>query len=241
MPNRILRDWTDSAKFHGTAAEVERLFVRLLMKADDFGRFHAHPQLVKSACFPLAEDLRADTVAAWLTELSDRHLVFCYTSGIRNFLAIINFRQRLKQSIPKFPPPPGRPDNWMPDERNIQELPGTSGNVPLETETETETEAESNTMCGELLRYLNEKAGRSYRETDTNLKLVGARLKESGVTPDGIKAMIDRMVARWGKDAKMAEYLRPETLFGKTKFGGYYDNRNLPIDGKRPPRSDASF
>jgi hypothetical protein len=28
----------------------------------------------------------------------------------------------------------------------------------------------------------------------------------------------------------MSEFLRPETLFGKQKFGGYYDTRDLPVE-----------
>lgn len=114
MPNRILRDYTDSTAFDGLSAEAERLFVRLLMKADDFGRFHANPKLVKSACFPLAEDLRANTVAAWLTELSDRQLVFCYTSGTGEYLAIPRFRQRSRADKSKFPSPDGKPPDWHP-------------------------------------------------------------------------------------------------------------------------------
>lgn len=143
MPNRILRDWTDSARFDGITADAERLFVRLIMKADDYGRFHARPQLVKSACFPLAEDLRSNTVAAWLTELSDRQLVFRYTSGTGNYLAISNFGQRLKMSRAKFPQPPGKPDDWLPVSEDFRELPGTSGNFPPESETETETDTET--------------------------------------------------------------------------------------------------
>jgi hypothetical protein len=145
MPNRILRDWTDSAKFDGISAEAERLFIRLLMKADDFGRFHANPKLVKSACFPLAEDLRANTVAAWLTELSDRQLVFCYTSGTGQYLAIINFRQRLKESRPKFPQPQGKEQDWRADSLISREVPGSSGNFRPETQTETEAYSETET------------------------------------------------------------------------------------------------
>jgi hypothetical protein len=115
MPTRILRDYTESAPFDGISAEAERLFVRLLMKADDFGRFHATPKLIKALCFPLSEDLRANTVAAWLTELSDRQLVFCYTSGAGSYLALPKFGQRLRaESRSKFPPPDGEPPNWHP-------------------------------------------------------------------------------------------------------------------------------
>ena len=55
MPTRMLRDWTDSLKFDGLSAEAERLFARLLMKADDYGRYHADPRLVRAGCFPLTE------------------------------------------------------------------------------------------------------------------------------------------------------------------------------------------
>lgn len=143
MPNRILRDWTDSLRFDGLSAEAERLFVRLIMKADDFGRFHANPKLVKSACFPLAESLRANTVGAWLTELSDRQLIFCYTVGTGEFLAITNYGQRLKQSRAKFPPKPDEPDDWMPISGSFRELPGTSGNFPSESETYSDAESDT--------------------------------------------------------------------------------------------------
>lgn len=78
------------------------------------------------------------------------------------------------------------------------------------------------------LVYLREKTGTQFRETDTNLKIIDARLKESGVDIDGVKKMIDRQVLKW-KGTDMGEYLRPETLFGETKFDGYYAAREQPV------------
>lgn len=79
------------------------------------------------------------------------------------------------------------------------------------------------------LAWLNEKSGHRYLETDSNLKLISARLSEEGVTIDGVKLMIERQVKKWiGTD--MSDYLRPETLFGKTKFGGYYGAKEQPIN-----------
>lgn len=80
-----------------------------------------------------------------------------------------------------------------------------------------------------VLFYLNERAGRSFRETETNLKLIAMRLEEVLDDVEGVKKMIARQVLRWGADPKMAEYLRPETLFCKSKFSSYYDNRELPV------------
>lgn len=79
-----------------------------------------------------------------------------------------------------------------------------------------------------ILGHLNEKAGRSFRETELNLKLITSRLSEKDVTVEGVKQMIDRQVAMWGP-TEMAEYLRPETLFRASKFQGYYDCRGLPL------------
>lgn len=78
------------------------------------------------------------------------------------------------------------------------------------------------------LHYLNEKSGRHFRESESSLSVIQARLSESGVDIAGVKLMIDRQCRRW-KGTSQEEYLRPETLFGKTKFDSYYAARELPV------------
>ena len=53
-----------------------------------------------------------------------------------------------------------------------------------------------------------------------NVSLVSALLRE-GATTDQLKAVVDRKCSQWLGDAKMAEYLRPATLFNRTKFAQY--------------------
>lgn len=72
----------------------------------------------------------------------------------------------------------------------------------------------------DVLAYLNQKAGRSYRAVDENIKLIMARLK-SGATVEDCKRIVDLKTIQWGSDDKMREYLRPATLFGATKFEQY--------------------
>lgn len=93
------------------------------------------------------------------------------------------------------------------------------------------------------LHYLNEKSGRSFRESESSLSVIQARLSEQGVDITGVQMMIDRQCRRW-KGTKQEEYLRPETLFGKQKFDGYYAAKDLPIhendtrtNGQRVDRS----
>jgi uncharacterized phage protein (TIGR02220 family) len=77
-----------------------------------------------------------------------------------------------------------------------------------------------------IIDYLNEQTGRSFRYAEAHLKLITTRLKEKDVTVEGVKEMIDARCGKWLLDDKMTEYLRPQTLFAKTKFANYYDQRN---------------
>ena len=76
------------------------------------------------------------------------------------------------------------------------------------------------TEACELLAFLNERAKRHFRAKDPTLKPIMARLKE-GYSVQECRAVIARKVRAWADDDKMREYLRPETLFGQTKFAQY--------------------
>ncbi len=96
-----------------------------------------------------------------------------------------------------------------------------------------------------ILLFLNQKSGRGFRITETNLGFIEARLSESGVDVDGCKKMIERQCAKW-LGTEQSEYLRPETLFNKTKFDSYYSAKNLPIQNENhrsnpPQRVDRSI
>lgn len=145
MPRRMVRDWTDSQKMDGISAEAERLFVRLIMKADDYGRFHADPRIVRGLCFPLHDNLRTEHVGRWLNELHHRNLIFRYEIGAQALLAIINFGQRLKQSRAKFPELPGENKDWLPTSGNFRELPGSWQKDVSQEEEEVEVEEEEKT------------------------------------------------------------------------------------------------
>ena len=80
-----------------------------------------------------------------------------------------------------------------------------------------------------LIGFLNEKTGRHFRETSENLTIIRARLDEAGVSIEGVKQMIERQCIRW-KGTDQEEYLRPETLFRKSKFDSYYAAKDQPIN-----------
>lgn len=88
-------------------------------------------------------------------------------------------------------------------------------------------------QSAQILTFLNEKAGRQYRPVKANLDLITARLKE-GFTLEDCKGVVERKCAEWGANPEMAEFLRPETLFGARKFAGYSGQ-----SGNSAPQVDA--
>ena len=98
---------------------------------------------------------------------------------------------------------------------------------PLLNEPQTPTQPKEPDPIEEVVDHLNSRAGTHYRATTASTRrLIKARLKE-GFTIDDIKLVIDKKCADWGRNPKMAEYLRPDTLFGN-KFEGYLNARQMP-------------
>ena len=86
----------------------------------------------------------------------------------------------------------------------------------------------------EIVAYLNEKTQSSYRTSTANTrKHIVARLKQC-YTVDDFKHVIDVKCAEWLKDPKMAQYLRPETLFTERNFENYLQQKMPSAITKRP-------
>jgi hypothetical protein len=106
LPNRILRDWTDSGRIDLLTAEGERFFTRLIMKVDDFGRFYAEPRRLRSACFPLKDSIRDADISRWLAECEKAGVVCCYEATGCRYVCVLRFNQRLRAMKERFPRPP---------------------------------------------------------------------------------------------------------------------------------------
>lgn len=74
---------------------------------DDYGRFHAHPTLLKAACFPLKlDEVAEDGIVAWLNECQACGLVTLYAINGKKFLELIDFRNRKRALHSKYPANP---------------------------------------------------------------------------------------------------------------------------------------
>lgn len=138
MPNRILRDWTDSERVNKLNAQEERFFTRLIMKADDYGCYYAHVSLLKANLFPLLlNEVREADISRWMAACQKAGLIVLYEFNSKRFLQIIEFKQRLDKARAKFPLPTS--GNSV---SNSTEFPAEAeSETDIETESETEEEA----------------------------------------------------------------------------------------------------
>lgn len=108
-----------------------------------------------------------------------------------------------------------------PTEHNVTEP------QPLLEEPQAPAQSKEPDPTGEVIDHLNQRAGTHYKATTANTrKLIKARLKE-GFTVDEFKMVIDKKCAEWLSNRDMAQYLRPETLFGN-KFESYLNAKSRP-------------
>lgn len=91
----------------------------------------------------------------------------------------------------------------------------------------------------EIIDYLNQKAGKSFKHSAAgNKKVIKARWNE-GYKLDQFKRVIDNKCQDWLNDEKMSQYLQPSTLFGN-KFDQYLNQRKGNSNGT-PQKSEEAL
>jgi uncharacterized phage protein (TIGR02220 family) len=226
---------------------TQSLYIRLLTLVDDFGRYEANARLLRSHAFPLGapdgSDIELKAIVSSCEQMFTNQLVEFYECAGKEYLQIVRWQERPRSERSKCPAfdnsckqmfsnvfkcsrddskcsPPSSSSSSS--SSSIAILSGLPDAVPLSSWKSAEIQTKSRIV----LHHLNEKAGKHFRETEDNLKIIACRLIEVESDTDGIRRMVDRMCQKWLTDPKMNEYLRPSTLFAKGNFGGYYDQRN---------------
>jgi hypothetical protein len=106
MPNRYLRaSYIDSKRINSLTAEGERMFCRLLVHVDDWGRCEADPDLLLGKLFARQlKIVRVDHIAKWLRELQVVDLIAVYQVDGQAYLEMRRFeRGRAQRS--RYPDP----------------------------------------------------------------------------------------------------------------------------------------
>ena len=146
MPNRIMNDsMCRSESLARLSWFTQCVFSRLIVLADDFGRYDARPAIIKGYGFPLHRDLSEDEIQTALKEIEEAGMLQLYEVGGKRFLQLTSWHkfQRLRNSKEKYPAPPGEKalsnDNVAATRRNSPQLAATRGESPPESESESES------------------------------------------------------------------------------------------------------
>lgn len=107
MPNRYLRaSYVDSKRINKLSAEAERMFCRLLVHVDDFGRCEACPDLLRGKLFARQlSSVSEAKIKAWIGELGANELLFIYEAGGSQYIQM-NTWERGRAKASKYPDPP---------------------------------------------------------------------------------------------------------------------------------------
>lgn len=106
MPNRIIREgWIDSERISQLSPAEETFFLRLCLRADDYGRFTAHIKVLKAELYPLADEVRDTDMTRRLAACEKAGLVRCYEVNGKRYVEIADFRQQMRAKNSKYPAP----------------------------------------------------------------------------------------------------------------------------------------
>jgi hypothetical protein len=145
MPTRILREGIiTSESVNKLTDRSEVLYRRLFSVVDDYGRYYAHPSLIRAACYPLKlDDVSEANVKQMLSEIvavDGEPLIFIYGGG--KYVQLNKFRQQTR-SPSKFPEP-------HPDELLIK-CKADVNQMCSESESESESKTNAKTVAVEVI------------------------------------------------------------------------------------------
>jgi uncharacterized phage protein (TIGR02220 family) len=221
--------------------EVRLLFIGLWTLADRKGILEDRPRWIKAELFPYQSDF---DITLSLLKLAQAKMCIRYTADDGSKLIFItNFLEHQRPNNKE--PVSNRP---LPSEDDLKAL--ALENLSTLKKAEGEGEGKGNgskdgkgngekTLSGkpdvslpglskatlkeqalEVLNHLNRLTGKAYEAVDANLDLIAARLKE-GRTVGQLKQVNARKYHDWVDDEKMVKYLRPLTLYNKSKCAQY--------------------
>lgn len=250
----------ESEPFLDLPSDTHRLaFIRLVNDADDFGNLEAGAGRM-CRIFSSALMVKGERGAlSILSALADADLIRLYQVEGRDYAHIPRFKNDRRYTSRKHPKSP-----WCGDAQTTLQRKQSCGlqaqsaaelrqicsrpagdlreNSPSNTRVVPEQGERSANVVRtqdlkrqaiEVLGYLNRNAHKNFKPVPANLDMIVARLKE-GYSPTELCEIAFYKCGEWGTDEKMAEYLRPKTLYNKTNCAQYHGTYCQPketLDG----------
>ena len=177
MPNRVIKESIcTSDKLNELTDFQFRLWVGLLVSADDAGRGDARPAIIRGRVFPLRDRIAVKDVDVGLQALAASGCVSLYKVGGKPYYWFPTWaeHQRLDRAKPKYP----SPDEADPEDESAAdcgELPQIAADCGLNPNTNTKEKENTNTKGNNA---------RGSRFTPPDIETVSAFILENGYSID---------------------------------------------------------
>ena len=180
MPNRVIKETIRTSDSLNNLSDFQfRLWIGLLVSADDAGRGDARPAIIKGAVFPLRERVTVKDVDAALHGLAANGCVSLYKVGGKPYYWFPTWaaHQRIDRAKPKFPPPE--------DADEVLQEDALCGNSPQVAASCRKSRAESNTIQSDYESNSNTKEKvRAARFSPPSVQEVQDFIAENGFSVD---------------------------------------------------------
>jgi len=143
MPNRIIKDTIRTSESVAEMTDFEfRLWIGLIVSADDAGRGDARPAIIKGSVFPLRDRVTVKDISAALHGLAAKGCVSLYEVDGKPYFWFPTWKdhQRIRDCKPKYPEPPAI-DKLPQSAASCGELPQSAARIQYESEYESESES----------------------------------------------------------------------------------------------------
>lgn len=229
--SRVTRpEFFTDQKLGSVSIQARYTFKGMWNVCDDYGVCPAHPTLLAASIFPY-DKLKDKTISVWLEELEGIGVIVQFEHNGEGWYSLPKFMDHQKIHNPS------KTRNPSPSEilgKNPRDSESLGKNTPLtESETESETETESDSLVetipfDQIIEDLNEVTKKGFKTKSPVIRdLIRARWVEGWREKDF--AHVHRVKALdWLNNPKYNRFLRPATLYQRSKFEGYRNEIPIP-------------
>ena len=155
MPNRLIKESLCYSEKIAALSDFEfRVWIGLILQADDLGHGDARPAIIKGRVFPLRERVAQKDIESAILTLAAHSCVSLYEIDGKPYYSFPKWaeHQRVRNVKPKYPLPP-ETDGLPQSAASCGNLRPESNPIQSESNTESESESESNVRARSFDRF----------------------------------------------------------------------------------------
>lgn len=253
MGNRIIKESICTSDTIDRLSWFEEVFFyRLIVNADDYGRFDGRPAVIKGRLFPL-KDIRPSQIDDAINTLSSLGIVARYQANGQSYLRIVTWakHQRVRQTRAKFPAPIEEVGGDLPQENKVcgnlrQTAADCSNSPPNPIQSKTDKTDGSLSLLSVLSTTTTTKpkqeVGSTTKFAETTVEVVEAhKAFESKIGPCVGNAfeLLSALVEEFGLDKVLAAIDKAKASGGRTvKYVDSILHNRQSGGGKRVAKND---